>query len=243
MSQLYQPSTPTGPVPSTQDLQNLRQRLKDLKFDLDGLTNAERWRYHAYDYAFLRFRHEPQDSGYALDPHGKWFNEALVQAAERIYEPERPPPRTSIPRADVEPDPGLAEHFRRQDAERLALKRQVQVHGERRANGKITPELTAFLDCCVNQFKENVKIYEDRGKRAFRRETQTTTKQVLAALGVKATERDRDIWFWQTMAPYIQRRLPDHQAKTLIDLWQIGDEDATRTVDALDRERRVREAS
>lgn len=228
---------------SMTDLQNLRQKLRDSNFQWTALTNAERWRYHAYDYAFLRFRHEPQDSGYALDPHGKWFHEGLVQAAESVYTRPKPSPRPSIPRADVEPAPELAEHFRRQDTERLVLKRQVQVHGERRSNGKPTAELMTFLGCCVDQFKENVKIYEDRGKRTLRRETQTTTKQVLDALGVKATERDRDIWFWQTMAPYIQSRLPDHQAKTLIDLWQIGDEDAIRTVDALDRERRMREAS
>lgn len=116
--------------------------------------------------------------------------------------------------------------------------------GEARMMERVcTPQMEAFLACCRRQVEENGQIYMRRNRNVLRRETQTTTKQVLDALGVKATERDRDIWFWQTMAPYIQSRLPDHQAKTLIDLWQIGDEDATRTVDALDRERRMREAS
>jgi hypothetical protein len=217
--------------------------LKDLKFDLDGLTSAERWRYHAYDYAFLRFRNEPQDSGYALDPHGKWFNEGLVQASARVYVAPRPPPMEPIPRADIEPDPELAAHFRRQDDERIPLKRQIQVHGERLSNGEPTPEMLAFTACCVRQQQANEKIFIGRNRNVFRRETQTTSKQVLNALGVSATERDRDVWFWNTMAPYIHARLPDQQASALIAAWQIEDEDATRTVDALDRERKLRAAA
>ncbi len=243
MSQIYQLSNQTDTVCSTQDLQNLRQRLKDLKFDLDGLTSAERWRYHAYDYAFLRFRNEPQDSGYALDPHGKWFNEAMVQAAECIYASPRPPTPEPIMQADVERDPELAAHFRRQDDERIPLKRQVQVHGERRDDWTPTPEMDAFMACCVRQQTENGKLFVGRNRNAFRKETQTTTKQVLTALGVSATERDRDVWFWHTMAPYIHGRLPDQQANALIAKWQIGDDDATRTVDALDRERKLRSAA
>ncbi len=217
--------------------------MKDLKFDLDGLTSAERWRYHAYDYAFLRFRLAPQDAGYALDPHGKWFNEGMVQAAERIYAPPRPPPAPIVSRADIEPDPELAAHFRRQDDERIPLKRQVQIHGERMTNGDPTPEMEAFMACCRHQVEENGKIFANRTRKPFRRETQTATKQVLAALGVSATERDRDVWFWHTMVPYIHERLPDQRANDLIGLWQIGDEDASRAVDAFDRERKLREAA
>ncbi len=70
---------------------------------------------------------------YPLDPHGDWFNETMVQAAERIYQPRKPLyTREPVRPADTERDPDLAAHFRRQDAERAPLKRQVQVHGERR---------------------------------------------------------------------------------------------------------------
>ncbi len=139
--------------------------------------------------------------------------------------------------------PELAAHFRSQDDERIPLKRQVQVHGERLSNAEPTPEMLAFMACCVRQQQANEKIFIDRNRNAFRKETQTTIKQVLNALGVSATERDRDVWFWHTMAPYIHDRLPDQQATNLIAAWQIGDEDATRAVDALDRERKLRETS
>jgi hypothetical protein len=174
---------------SMSDLQNLRQRLKDSNFQWTSLTNAERWRYHAYDYAFLRFRNNPQDSGYALDPHGKWFNEGLVQAAERIYRQPRPLPSEPIPRADVEPDPDLAAHFRRQDDERIPLKRQVQVHGERRSDGSLTPEMEAFMACCIRQVQANEKIFNGKSRKAFRPEARMTPQQIHEALGVVVTER------------------------------------------------------
>src|SRR5580700_7244611 len=77
--------------PSAPDLRSLRLRLKELKFELDALTNAERWHYHAYDYAFLRVRHGLDNRRYPLDEDGKWFDEGLVQAAERIYQPPQKP--------------------------------------------------------------------------------------------------------------------------------------------------------
>jgi hypothetical protein len=190
---MYQPTPPmVTTFPSTLDLRNLRQRLKDSKFDWNVLTNAERWRYHAYDYAFLRFRREPKDSGYALDPHCKWFNESMVQAAERLYARPPPPPRTWIPRADVEPDPNLAAHFRRQDDQRIPLKRQVQVHGERQSDGSYTPELQAFMHYCLRQTEANEKIFKDRTRYTFRPEARMTPQEIHElhkTLGVSATER------------------------------------------------------
>ncbi len=186
------PQHPTATACSTQDLQNLRQKLKDLKFDLSGLTNAERWRYHAYDYAFLRSRGDPQDSGYALDQHGKWFHEGLVQAAENIYAKPLPPPAMSTSRADVETDSHLAAHFRRQDDERSNLRLQVQVHGERRPNGDPTPEMLAFMACCVRQQTANADLYVARTRKPFKPESRMKDREIRemhAALGVTATER------------------------------------------------------
>ncbi len=166
--------------------------MKDLKFDLSALTNAERWRYHAYDYAFLRSRGDPQDAGYALDPNGKWFNEATVQAAESIYAKPRPPLALSTSRADVERDPKLAAHFRQQDDERSQLRLQVQVHGERMREGDPTPEMLAFMACCVQQQTANADLYVERTRKPFRAESRMGGREISemrAALGVSATER------------------------------------------------------
>ncbi len=165
--------------------------MKDLQFDLSGLTSAERWRYHAYDYAFLRHRGDPQDTGYALDPHGKWFNEGLVQAAERIYAKPRQPLAMSTSQADVERDPQLAAHFRQQDLERAKLRLQVQVHGERLANGDPTPEMLAFMRCCVRHVEANTKLYIERTRKPFRAESRMSGREINEmheALGVVATE-------------------------------------------------------
>ena len=115
------------------DLRHLRQVLKEAGFQWTGLTSTERWRYHAYDYAFLRVRHGLYNRSYPLDPDGKWFHEGLVREAERIYAPPCKPLFSGVPRpADTERDPARAAHFRRQDAEIIALRRQVQIQGERR---------------------------------------------------------------------------------------------------------------
>ncbi len=193
MSQLYrepQPSTGTT-FPSMPDLRSLRQKLKDSRFEWSALTNAERWHYHAYDYAFLRSRGDPQDAGYALDQHGKWFNEGLVQAVDRIYAKPRPPLALSTSRADVESDPELAAHFRQQDDERSRLRLQVQVHGERRQNGDLTPEMLAFMACCRRQVDANADLYVERSRKRFRDESRMSRReinQMHAALGVIATE-------------------------------------------------------
>jgi hypothetical protein len=174
------------------DLQNLRQKLKDSQFAWSALTNAERWRYHAYDYAFLRSRGDPQDSGYALDQHGKWFHETTVQAAETIYAKPRPPFAMSTSRADVEPDSRLAAHFRKQDDERSRLRLQVQVHGERKQNGDPTPEMLAFMAFCVRQQSANADLYVERTRKPFRAEARMTGREIREmhdALGVAATER------------------------------------------------------
>lgn len=174
---------------SIADLRSLRQRLKDSKFQWTALTNAERWRYHAYDYAFLRVRHGINERRYPLDPDGKWFNESLVQAAERIYQPRKPlysgePVRP----ADTEQDPKRAAHFRCQDAERARLKRQVQVQGERTLSGEPTPEMLAFMACCARQVDENMKRFDRQNRKAFAEEASMSQKEINAAMGVAAAE-------------------------------------------------------
>jgi hypothetical protein len=162
----------------------------DGKFQWAALTNAERWRYHAYDYAYLRVRHSLDNRSYPLDPDGKWWNAALVEAAERIYQPRKPLHLgTPVRPAEQERDLDLAAHFRRQDAERLPLKRQVQIHGERLANGDPTPEMVALMRCCARQADANSKIFAQRSKRAFAPEARMTQAQINAAMGVSATER------------------------------------------------------
>jgi hypothetical protein len=174
------------------DLQNLRQKLKDSQFAWAGLTNTERWHYHAYDYAFLRSRGDPQDAGYALDQHGKWFDEGLVQAAESIYAKPRPPFALSTSRADVEPNRELAAHFRKQDDERAQLRLQVQVHGERKQNGDPTPEMLTFMALCGQQHAANVDLFVSRSRTPYRAPSRMTGREIQemhAALGVSATER------------------------------------------------------
>jgi hypothetical protein len=129
------------------------------------------------------------DLSYPLDPQGLWFNATLVEAAESIYRPRPKPQSARIRPADTERDPELAAHFRRQDAERDVLKRQVQVHGERIANGNPTPEMLAFMACCVRQVEANGKIFLERSRRGFAPEARMTQRQINAALGVSAIER------------------------------------------------------
>src|SRR5215469_7688471 len=78
--------------PSVADQAALRQRLKSCNWNLESLTDGERWRYHAYDYAFRRVRMGMADRHYPLDRDGKWFNENLVVAAEALYRPPSKPP-------------------------------------------------------------------------------------------------------------------------------------------------------
>jgi hypothetical protein len=150
-----------------QDLTDLRQRLKNSGFLWSALTSTERWRYHAYDYAFLRVRCGIFNLFYPLDPDGKWFNSGMVEAAESIYPPRPGPPSAPIRPADTVRDHELAEHFRRQDAERDELKRQVQVHGERQTDGEPTPEMLVFMRCCMEQGKANAEMYDRRRRAAF----------------------------------------------------------------------------
>lgn len=178
--------------PSTTDLQSLRQAWKDANFQWAGLTNAQRWHYHAYNYAYLRIRHGLQSQSYPLDPDGKWFHAELAEAAERIYSPRPAPYAARIRPADTQRDPDLAALFERQDAERDALKFQVQVHGERREDGSYTPEMKAFMDCCLRQATANEKAFSGRTRRAFSPEGRMSSQeiqQIHKALGASATER------------------------------------------------------
>jgi hypothetical protein len=163
--------------------------LKESNFQWAGLTNAERWHYHAYDYAFLRVRHGIRNEFYPLDPDGKWFHVGLVDAAERIYRPRSKPYSAGVRPADTVRDPELEAHLRAQDAERDALKRQVQIQGERRANGDPTAEMLALMRCCARQAEANGRIFANRSKRAFAPEARMSPQAVHKALGVTATER------------------------------------------------------
>jgi hypothetical protein len=182
--------TPSTIQASVSDLRNLRRVLREAGFHWTGLTNAERWRYHSYDYAFLRVRHGIYNRSYPLDPDGKWFHEELIREAERIYEPPRRKPLWSgAPRAaDTERDPIRAAHFRRQDAERDSLKRQVQIQGERKASGEPTAEMLSYMRCCARQVEENVKLFDAQNRKAFAPEGRMSQAQVNAELGVVATE-------------------------------------------------------
>lgn len=168
--------------PSVAHLRALRQSLKAASFEWTGLTLNERWEYHAYDYAFLRVRHGLDNRSYHLDPNGDWFNETMVQAAEQIYEPRKPLHSGASARpADTVRDPTLALIFQRQDEERLPLKRQVQIHGERLPNGDPTPEMLAFMQCCVRQAKVNMALFEKRQRTIPRQVPVTATERKIPA--------------------------------------------------------------
>lgn len=114
----------------------------------------------------------------------------MVQAAEQIYEPRKPLyTGTPVRPADVTRDPKLRAHFRAQDAERLPLKRQVQVHGERLPNGAPTQAMLEFMRCCTRQAEANAKIYDQRNRKAWAPEAHMTQSQINAAMGVSATEQ------------------------------------------------------
>jgi hypothetical protein len=103
-----QPTVSTLPsFPSVDHLRNLRQSLKAASFRWDGITSAQRWEYHAYDYAYLRIRHGLDNHSYPLDPYGDWFNEQMAQAAESLYRPYKPlgTGARSLPRVKHQPFP------------------------------------------------------------------------------------------------------------------------------------------
>ncbi len=101
MSQVVTFPTATS-FPSAGHLRSLRQSLREASFRWEGITSAQRWEYHAYDYAFLRVMFNLDNHSYPLDPYGAWFNETMVQAAERLYRPPPKPTGWTIPRADVD---------------------------------------------------------------------------------------------------------------------------------------------
>jgi hypothetical protein len=92
----------------------------------------------------------------------------------------------------VEPDATLAAHFRRQDDKRISLKRQVQVHSERRSDGSYTPEMLAYLDCCLRQISANASAFAGRSRRSYAPEARmdaSEINEIHKALGVSVTER------------------------------------------------------
>ena len=94
-------------------------------------------------------------------------------------------------------------------------------------------ELKALLDARVNR---RLALIE-----ALRRVPREPPLEIDNAARSNVAETDPDIWFREIMVPYIRRRLPDRQAAALITAWQVGDSDAIVTVDALNRERKLRE--
>ncbi len=95
-------------------------------------------------------------------------------------------------------------------------------------------ELKPLLDDRVERRRALIKV--------LRRVPRSPPPQIDRAREQQEAESDPDIWFWHIMAPYIRRRLPDQRATALITAWQCGDADAIRAVDALNRERKLREA-
>jgi hypothetical protein len=93
--------------PSVVHLRSLRQSLKAASFRWEGITSAQRWEYHAYDYAFLRVRLGLDERKYPLDPYGDWFNETMVRAAESLYRPRSPSGAVTrpLPRVKYQPFP------------------------------------------------------------------------------------------------------------------------------------------
>ena len=185
--------------PSNTHLADLRQRLKDGKFQWNVLTESDLWHYHAYDYGFRRVMLNDFSQDYPLDPHGRWFSALLAEAAEDFYRRKlkRPKPLYSsdpVRPADVERDPAKAAIFRRQDAERAPLKRAVQVHGERQENGEPTPEMLAYMRCCAQQGAENLQMYSAHNRKAQAPEARMSQAQINEAMGVAATEQRKPKW-------------------------------------------------
>lgn len=49
------------------------------------MRDDQLWHYHAYDYAWRRMIFGDQSDRSPADPDGKWFNSALVEAAQDIF--------------------------------------------------------------------------------------------------------------------------------------------------------------
>jgi len=79
------PTDTTGMFPSTKDLRGLRQKLKNGGYHWTSLTDAERWRYHAYDYGFRQAHFNDRSRFYPLDPDGRWYDEHYAKQTERFY--------------------------------------------------------------------------------------------------------------------------------------------------------------
>jgi len=71
-------TTPEAPFPSEANRQALRRH------SYSELSERDKWRHHAYDYAFRRRFLKDFERSSPIDPFGDWFNEGYVEAAERM---------------------------------------------------------------------------------------------------------------------------------------------------------------
>lgn len=76
------PSTDTT-FPSHPDLTRLRT------LGISNLSTTDRWRYHAYVYAFRRVVQTSRDQTSPLDAQGVWYSAQMADRAERWYRTER----------------------------------------------------------------------------------------------------------------------------------------------------------
>ncbi len=71
--------------PSAADLKRLRLVMKMAFGSLDGFADEDRWRFHAYDYAWQKFYRQNDAPTSPLDRGGDWFNEGLRNEAIAIF--------------------------------------------------------------------------------------------------------------------------------------------------------------
>lgn len=76
------PSSP-GTFPSRTHREALHHALIETRYS--NLAEQERWYLHAYRYGFRRVALGDRASTYEADPSGKWFDEHLVELAEKYY--------------------------------------------------------------------------------------------------------------------------------------------------------------
>lgn len=71
--------------PSAADLKRLRLAMKMASGSLDDFGEEDRWRFHAYDYAWQKFYRQTEAATSPLDRDGDWFNEGLRNEAIAIF--------------------------------------------------------------------------------------------------------------------------------------------------------------
>ena len=70
--------------PSKAHYSGIRKSLRSRSYS--GLTDTERWQYHAYDYAWRRtFLGNADEAASPIDPDRSWYDEASAAAAQRFF--------------------------------------------------------------------------------------------------------------------------------------------------------------